>query len=201
MTNVVESHSLFEIDHDLDDLLEQIEEQVQAEGEPSEELLSRFREFCTAHGEKVDRIGRFVRMMEAREQFCRAEAARLGERARATANKLDRTKSMVLFYLMSREIRKIEGREFTLRIQKNSQDSVRILDEVNLPMAYRKVEARVGGVLWETVLSYLPDDLERSLVACIQEIRPDTESIKAAALRQEEVAGAEVRRGSHLRVA
>jgi Siphovirus Gp157 len=201
MTNVLESHSLFEIDNELDDLLEQIEEQAETEGEASEELLSRFREFCAAHGEKIDRIGRFVRMMEAREQYCRAEAARLGDRARAAANKVDRTKSMVLFYLMSREMRKIEGREFTLRIQKNSQDSVRILDEVSLPMSYRKVEARIGGVLWETVLSYLPEDLERALAACIQETKPDTEAIKAAASRQEEVAGAEVRRGSHLRVA
>lgn len=201
MTNAVESHSLLEIDNELDDLLEQIEEQVEAEGEPSEDLLSRFREFCAAHGEKVDRIGRFVRTMEAREQYCRAEAMRLGERARATANKVDRTKSMVLFYLMSRELRKIEGREFTLRIQKNSQDSVRILDEPALPLAFRKVEARIGGVLWETILSYLPEDLERALVACIQETKPDAEAIKAAALRHEEVAGAEVRRGSHLRVA
>jgi hypothetical protein len=93
MTKVAESYSLFEIDNELDDLLDQIEEQVEAEGEPSEELLSRFREFCTAHGEKVDRIGRFARMMEAREQFRRAEAARLGERARATAKKVHRTKS------------------------------------------------------------------------------------------------------------
>ena len=201
MTNVVEFCSLFEIDCELDSLIEQIEAQVEAEGEPSEELLSRFREFCAAHGEQVDRIGRFVRMMEAREQFCRAEAARLGERARATANKVDRTKSMVLFYLMSRDLRKIEGREFTLRIQKNSQDSVRILDELSLPTAYRKIEVRVGGVLWDTVLSYLPEDLGRSLTACIQETRPDTEAIKAAVLRHEEVAGAEVRRGSHLRVA
>jgi hypothetical protein len=108
---------------------------------------------------------------------------------------------MVLFYLMSRERRRIEGQEFTLRIQKNRQDSARILDEVNLPMAFRKVEARVGGVLWETVLSYLPEELERTLAECIQETRPDTEAIKAAVLRHEEVAGAEVRRGSHLRVA
>ena len=201
MTSLVESHSLFEIDNELDDLLEQIEEQVGAEGEPSEELLSRFQEFCAAHGEKVDRIGRFVRMMEAREQFCRAEAARLGERARATANKVDRAKSMVLFYLMSRELRKIEGREFTLRIQKNSQDSVRILNEANLPMAYRKVEVRLSGVLWDTVLSCLPEQLERAMVACLHEMKPDTEAIKAASMRHEEVAGAEVRRGSHLRVA
>jgi hypothetical protein len=201
MTSVVGSHSLFEIDNELDDLLEQIDQQVEAEGEPSEELLSRFREFCAAHGEKVDRIGRFVRMMEAREQFCRAEAARLGERARSAANKVDRTKSMVLFYLMSREVKKIEGREFTLRIQKNSQDSVRILDEINLPMAYRKVEARVAGVLWETALSCLPEELERAMAACVHEMKPDTEAIKAASMRHEEVAGAEVRRGSHLRVA
>ena len=201
MTNAMESHSLFEIDNELDDLLDQIEEQVEAEGEPSEELLSRFREFCTAHGEKVDRIGRFVRMMEAREQFCRAEAARLSERARATANRVDQTKSMVLFYLMSRELKKIEGREFTLRIQKNSQDSVRILDEASLPVAYRKIEARVGGALWETVLSVLPEELERAITACIQETKPDIEAIKAAALRQQRVAGAEIRRNSHLRVA
>jgi hypothetical protein len=105
MTNLAESRSLFEIDNELDDLLEQIEEQVAVEGEASEELLCRFRQFCEVHGEKVDRIGRFVRMMEARE-YCRAEAARLGERARSAANKVDRTKSMVLFYLMSRELRR-----------------------------------------------------------------------------------------------
>jgi hypothetical protein len=164
-------------------------------------LLCRFRQFCEVHGEKVDRKGRFVRMMEAREQYCRAEAARLSDRARAAANKVDRTKSMVLFHLMSRDLRKIEGQEFTLRIQKNSQDSVRVLDELSLPTAYRKIEARVGGVLWETVLSSLPEELERAMTACVQEMKPDTEAIKAASMRHEEVAGAEVRRGSHLRVA
>ena len=201
LTHVVESHSLFEIDNELDDLLEQIEEQADAEGEPSEDLLSRFREFCAAHGEKVDRIGRFVKMMEAREQFCRAEAARLGERARSTANKVHRTKSMVLFYLMSRELRKIEGQQFTLRIQKNSQDSVRILDEPSLPTAYRKIEAQIGGILWQTVLSCLPEELERAMAVCVLEMKPDAEAIKAASMRHEEIAGAEVRRGSHLRVA
>jgi hypothetical protein len=74
----------------------------------------------------VDRIGRFVRLMEAREQFCRSEIARLADRARAAAGKVDCTKSMVLFYLVSRDLKKIEGLEFTLRAQKNRQDSVRI---------------------------------------------------------------------------
>jgi hypothetical protein len=201
MTSISENCSLFEIDTELDTLLEQIEEQVETEGEPSEELLSRFREFCAAHGEKVDRIGRFVRMMEAREQYCRAEAARLGDRARAAANKVDTTKSMVLFYLMSRELRKIEGREFTLRIQKNSQDSVRITDQAAVPKCYCRIEARVTGVIWETVLSLLPDELAKALESSVQETRPDNDAIKAAVAQNEAVPGAEVRRGTHLRVA
>jgi len=128
----------------------------QARRRASGELLTRFQQFCEAHGEKVDRIGRFLSRMEAREQFCRAEASRLSDRARAAAGKVERTKNMVLNYLMSRELKAIEGREFTLRAQKNSQDSVRITDDEALPLAYRKIDARVGGVLWGTVLANLP---------------------------------------------
>ena len=201
MASIAEASSLFEIDVELDGLLEEIEGQVESEGQAAEDLVARFQQFCEAHGEKVDRIGRFVRIMEAREQYCRSESARLLDRARAAAGKVERTKNMVLYFLLSRDLKKIEGYQFTLRLQKNSQDSVRILDEKNVSMAYRTLEARIGGVLWETVLSCLPDELERALIACVQETRPDTEAIKAAVLRHEEVAGAEVRRGSHLRVA
>ena len=84
-------------------------------------MMGRFHHFCQAHCDKVDRLGRFVRMMEAREQFCRAEASRLADRARATANKVDQTKSMVLFYLISRELRKAEGREFTCAYRRTAK--------------------------------------------------------------------------------
>ena len=200
MLSIAEGKSLFEIDIELDLLLEEIQDQIECEGQASEELTARFQRFCVAHGEKVDRIGRFVRMMEAREQFCRGEAARLTDRARAAAAKVDRTKSMVLFYLVSRDLKKIEGLEFTLRAQKNSQDSVRINDESALPKSYCKIDARIDGVLWETVLSVLPEELAKSLEFSVQETKPDMDAIKAAALRQEQVPGAEVRRGWHLRV-
>ena len=152
MTVATESNSLFQIDAELDELLEEMQEQAEAGGEVQEELIDRFHRFCQAHGEKVDRIGRFVRMMEAREQHCRSEAARLGDRARAAANKVERIKAMVLYYLKSRDLRKVEGPEFTLRIQKNSQDSVKITDEEAVPTAYRRIEVKMDGVLWETVL-------------------------------------------------
>ena len=200
MASIAESNSLFEIDTELDSLLDEIQEEVECSGEPSHELTSRFQQFCDAHGEKVDRIGRFVRIMEAREQFCRAEAARLGERARTAANKVEQTKAMVLFYLMSRHLRKIEGREFTLRVQKNSQDSVKITDEAAVPKCYCRLDARIDGVTWHTVLSLLPGKLAKTLEASVQDTRPDAAAIKAAATRNEQVPGAEVRRGSHLRL-
>jgi hypothetical protein len=56
-------------------------------------------------------------------------------------------------------------------------------------------------VIWETVLSLLPDELARTLESSIQETRPDSDAIKAAVAQNEVVPGAEVRRGTHLRVA
>jgi hypothetical protein len=201
MASIAEASSLFEIDMELDTLLEEIEEQVAAEGQASEDLVARFQRFCEAHGDKVDRIGRFVRMMEAREQICRSEAARLSDRARAAAGKVERTKNMVLYYLLSRDLKKIEGYQCTLRAQKNSQDSVKITDAAVVPKCYCRIEARVPGVIWETVLSLLPDELAKTLESSIQETRPDNDAIKAAVAQNEVVPGAEVRRGSHLRVA
>ena len=200
MSTIAATNSLFEIDAELDSLLDEIEEQTAQGGEPSGELVARFQQFCSAHGEKVDRIGRFLRRMEAREQFCRAEAARLADRARAAAGKVERARNMVLYYLMSRDLKSIEGREFTLRAQKNSQDSVWITDEAALPVAFRKIDARIGGVLWETVLANLPDELGKMFESTLEESRPDTDTIKAAIQREEQVPGAELRRGWYLRI-
>ena len=201
MASIAEASSLFEIDMELDGLLEEIEEQVESEGKASEDLVARFQKFCEAHGEKVDRIGRFVRIMEAREQYCRSESARLADRARAAAGKVERTKKMVLYYLLSRDFKKIEGYQFTLRAQKNSQDSVRITDEAAVPRSYCRIDARVDGVIWETVLSFLPKELAKDLESSVQETRPNADAIRAALARQEQVPGADVRRGFHLRFA
>jgi Siphovirus Gp157 len=201
MASIAEANSLFEIDMELDGLLDEIEQQAESEGQASEGLLTRFRQFCEAHGEKVDRIGRFLRILEAREQYCRSEATRLTDRARAAAGKVDRTKNMVLYYMLSRDLKKIEGYQFTLRAQKNSQDSVRIADEAAVPMSYCRIDARIDGVIWETVRSLLPDELAKALESSVQEVRPNADAIKLAAMRNEHVPGTEVRRGSHLRVA
>ena len=192
---------MFEIDRELDSLLDEIEEEIESRGEASVELMDRFQQFCEAHSEKADRIGRFLRMMEARTQYCRSEATRLQERARSCERKAIQTKSIVIYYLKSRGLRKIEGREFTLRIQKNSQDSVRFNDETQVPMRYRMVAARLDGALWERLIESVSEELRPSLMASIQDASPSNEAIKQAVQNQIAVPGAEVHRGEHLRVA
>jgi len=201
VSSIAQEYSLFEIDRELDILLDEVEEEIENCGEASAERIERFQQFCEAHGEKADRIGRFLRMMEARVQHCRSEAGRLQERARSSERKATQTKYMVMYYLKSRDLKKIEGREFTLRIQKNSQDSVRFTDETQVPLRYRTVSARLDGLSWERVMENLPEDLKRLLVASIQEAAPSNEAIKNAVQDQIVVPGAEVYRGDHLRVA
>ena len=201
MASIAQGYSLFEIDRELDTLLDEIEDEIESRGEASSERMERFQQFYEAHGEKADRIGRFLRMMEARVQYCRSEANRLQERARTSERKAAQTKAMVLYYLRSRDLRKIEGREFTLRIQKNSQNSVRFIDETQVPMRYRTVAARMDGSLWERLIDALPEELRRLLVASIQDASPNHEAIRQAAQNQIAVPGARIYRGDHLRVA
>ncbi len=201
MPAIVQENSLFEIDAELDTLLDEIQEEIENQGEAGADLMGRFQQFCEAHGEKVDRIGRFLRMMEARMLYCRSEAARLQERSRSADNKIVRTKGMVLYYLKSRDLRKIEGREFTLRLQKNSQDSVSIIDDTQVPLAFREIDVRVQGSLWQSILECLPKALKGALVACIQQEKPNNEAIRQAIGHGELVPGAEVHRRSHVRVA
>jgi len=196
-----DSSTLFDIDRELDSLLDEIEEQAEENGSASPELLERLQQFCEAASDKVDRIGRFLTLMDSRMKYCRAEADRLQKRARTANAKIERTQNMVLYFLAARGLRKIEGREFTLRLQKNSQDSVQIMDESLLPTFCRELDLRVPGSVWEEVLAVLPEGTSNALKACVRDERPSNEAIKQAASRSEDVPGAQIKRGIHLRVA
>jgi hypothetical protein len=52
----------------------------------------------------------------------------------------------------------------------------------------------------ETALANLPYELASMLESALEESRPDTDTIKAAIQREEEVPGAELRRGWLLRI-
>jgi hypothetical protein len=195
-----EANTLFEIDRELDSLLDQIEEEAEENGTASPELLERFQHFCQAESDKVDRIGRFLTLMDSRLKYCRQQAEHFQKRARSADAKVVSTKNMVLYFLSARGLKKIEGKEFTLRLQKNSLDSVEITDAGQVPMNYRELELHIPGRVWQTVLAFLPEDTSEALASCIRDDRPCNDAIKEAVSRFGEVPGAQVKRGIHLRV-
>lgn len=200
MKTSAEGLSLFQIDAELDEIVEEAQSLNMPNEKLPNELLDRLQVFCREYEEKADRIGHFIRIMESREQYCRQEAARLLDRARVAEGKVRRTKAMVMYLLMKRGLYRLEGRQFTFRIQSNSQASVRIFDEGAVPIGNKRIELSVTGAMWETVLSFLPDELATALQNTIGAMVPDTDAIRAAASRNESVPGAEVKRGYHLRV-
>jgi hypothetical protein len=197
---MTDGNTLFEIDRELDSMLDQIEDEAEENGTASPELLERFRQFCEAESEKVDRIGRFLTLMDNRLRYCRQQAEHFQKRARTADAKVVNTKNMVLYFLMSRGLKKIEGNEFTLRMQKNSQDSVEITDAAQVPLTCRELEVRISGRLWEEVIAFLPEDTSKVLASCVRDDRPNNDAIKEASSRFEEIPGAQVKRGVHLRV-
>jgi hypothetical protein len=198
---MTDGNTLFEIDRELDSMLDQIEEEAEENGTASPELLERFRQFCEAESQKVDRIGRFLTLMDNRLKYCRQQAEHFQKRARTAEVKGVSTRNMVLYFLAARGLRKIEGKEFTLRLQKNSQDSVEITDATQVPTTFRELELRIPGSLWQAVLAFLPESTSKDLASCIRGDKPCGDAIKEAASRLEEVPGAQVKRGIHLRVA
>jgi Siphovirus Gp157 len=199
--SIASDHSLLEIDRELDILFDTMQDELEETGKASQESIERFHMFCDAYGEKVDRIGRFIRVMEARTVYCKAEAARLVARGKSAENKVEQTKLLVMYYLQSREMTKMEGKQFTLRCQKNSQDSVRINDQALIPLRLKRIEARFDGGTWELILGALPNDLKSILNASVQDIVPMNDAIKQAFALEGAVEGATVIRGHHVRVA
>lgn len=70
---------------------------------------------------------------------------------------------MVLYFLASRGMQKVECLETTLRCQKNSQDSVIIHNEPLVPMEYREVEGNIPGSFWQRLRGQLSEDDRREL--------------------------------------
>lgn len=70
----------------------------------------------------------------------------------------------------------------------------RLTDEAALPWCYCRIDARIDGSVWETILSLLPCELAMALLSCVQEKRPNAEAIKAAAMQDEQVPGSRLLR-------
>jgi hypothetical protein len=199
--DIADDHSLLKIDQELDFLMEQIEDEIEESGEASKEAMDRLQVFCQAMNVKVDRIGRYLAVMESRAEHCRKEAARYAARAKRAQSKIDRTKAMVLYYLEAHDLKQLETEDTTLRRQKNSQDSVLVTNPDAIPPDLKRYELKVAGDIWMKVFLALPEELAAALQATVSSAEPMNQAIKQCFASGRTIDGVVVRRLYHLRTA
>jgi Siphovirus Gp157 len=200
-TDVANDHSLLKLDHELDLLLEQIEDEIEESGEASKDAMDRLQLFCRAMNVKVDRIGRYLAIMKTRAAHCKQEAARYAGRAKRAESKIARTESMVLYYLESHDLKQLETDDFTFRRQKNSQDSVIVRNAQAVPPELTRYELKMDGAFYLDVIRALPDEMASSLRASVKFTEPSNTAIKQHFASGKTIEGVEVKRLYHLRTA
>jgi len=197
---VADDNSLLQIDHELDALLERIEDEIEEHGEASTESMDLLQVFVEALNLKVDRIGRYLSVMETRAAYCRKEAARLTARAKRGESKIERTKQMVLYYLESHDLARVESDQTTLRRQKNSQDTVIIANDAAIPAVLRQFELKVDGELWVRLFRALPKDLAAAVAAAVKSSEPLHAAIRQYFAEGNTIDGVQIKRRFHLRI-
>jgi hypothetical protein len=199
--DIADDHSLLKIDQELDFLMDQIEDEIEESGEASKEAMDRLQLFCQAMNVKVDRIGRYLSVMQVLSEHCRKEAARYAARAKRAQSKVDRTKGMVLYYLESHDLKRVESDNFILRRQKNSQDSVIVSNPDAIPPDLKRYELKVAGDIWVKVFLALPEELAAALQASVSSAEPMNQAIKQCFASGRTIDGVVVKRLYHLRTA
>lgn len=200
VAEIASTHSIFAIDQEIDVLIEANQQEFEENGIISQESMLRFEQFLHAMNAKVDRIGGYIRANENVASCSKLESDRLAKHAKAATNKVERVKSMLMYYMKTREQRSLEGTLFTARICNNSVESVTVTDKAAIPVEYRRYEPKIDGASWDSILARLPADLRAVLESAVKDFGVNTEAIKVARSQDIEVPGAEVKRGDHLRI-
>lgn len=196
--------SLFDLDESLCLLLDSAQEAAEENnGEIPAELQEAILTYCEAFGEKVDNIARYIHAQEAVIAVAGAEAERYALRKARAEHAVARLKSLLKFFMDSRNIRAMKGRLSTISLRKNSQDSLLIPDATAIPAEYCRICLTLNAADWNDALRYLPHDHPvRARFGNPDTVKkgPDNAKIRTALVAGASVAGAELKRGEHVRL-
>jgi hypothetical protein len=109
---------------------------------PDDELTDEQREVMCSYldelggqeADKVDAFGSFIRLESARAEALKAEAQRLANKARTSANRIAFLKAKYLDAMQRNGLRQVRGQVYALSIR--STDVVTITNEVMLPKRF-----------------------------------------------------------------
>lgn len=194
--------ALFDLDERLIELLERAEEAAEA-GEIPQELLQEMNDYLEAFRTKVDRIAGYWRWQESIATICGEEAERLFARKRAADRRVNRLKDMLLAFMMSRGLKKLEGDKAAIGLQVNSTASLVIDDPLQIGERFFEMSLRFTKTELQEIVYQLADGkLRRRLEAALT---GDGWEMNGSAVRfvmtnDSSVPGARLVKGHHVRL-
>ena len=166
----------------------------------SDEAQDRFVALCAAFGEKVDRMASFIRFTEARAAHCKEESARIAQYGKSLENKATRTKSLLRYFMESRDLKKLQGEHSAITLRTNSQERLEIADEDQLPAELKAYEMSLSSGLLRDVFAALPTELQEAFEASIKKVVVDKAKVREELTAGSQIEGAVLKTDKHIRV-
>lgn len=194
-----ENSSLFEIDQELEATFDAASQEQEQTGEIGDVTRQHCLALFAELGKKVDRIAAYVRATEFKARAAKEEASRLSARQKSAENRVLQVKSMLAYYLQTGGLKRLEGQLNTVRLQRNSQPSLR-LDPLTLPRDYQQATIMIAQLDWERVLALIPiAELRQKLECAVVAVEPNKDLIRQDLQAGKQISGAELFKGEHIR--
>lgn len=202
-SNVRDPRSLFDIDERLVELMDQVADAAADGQEPPAELIEEINEYIAAFHSKVDRIAGYLRWQELIASICGAEAERLYARKKSAEGRVIRLKNMLLHFMLSRGLKKLEGERAAIGLQPNSAASLVVDDPLKIGECFFERSIGFTKTEMQELIYQLPaGDLRGRLETQLGEDgwQVNGSAIRAAFANGAEIDGARLVKGHHIRI-
>lgn len=202
-STVRDPRSLFDIDERLVELMDQVADAAADGQEPPAELIEEINEYIEAFHSKVDRIAGYLRWQESIASICGAEAERLSSRKRSAEGRVSRLKNMLLHFMLSRGLKKLEGERAAIGLQPNSAASLLVGNPLKIGECFFErsigfTKTEMQELIYQLPAGALRDRLEAQLAEDGWQVNGS--AIRAAIVNGSEVDGARLVKGHHIRI-
>ena len=195
--------SLFDIDDHLVELMNRAEDEANESGDIPESLAQEITDYLEAFRGKVDRIAGYWRWQESIGEICGRESDRLAARKRAADARVVRLRFMLQAFMQPRSLKRLEGEKAAIGLQQNSTASLQIDDPLQVAERFWERSIRLTKTeLQEIAYQLAEGELRRQFEAMLKgdgwEI--NAAAVRAAIVNGDEVPGARLVKGSHVRL-
>lgn len=202
-STVRDPRSLFDIDERLIELMDQVSDAAVDGQEPSSELIEEINEYIEAFHTKVDRIAGYLRWQESIASICGGEAERLYARKKSAEGRVSRLKNMLLHFMLSRGLKKLEGERAAIGLQPNSAASLVVDDPLKIGECFFErsigfTKTELQELIYQLPAGKLRDRLEAQLAEDGWQVNGS--AVRAAFANGAEIAGARLVKGHHIRI-